>query len=144
MLRLGRVGPYIQMVQLMSWRHGVFFSQWNSSISCHAIKTHQKNISVIFWLVEIDQSGSRLTNQWDYFVSKCSNVIGSAWGILIGCWVGVGLAVLVKRGFKSAGIKQLAFTTNTRPLTKCMFDGCAEIRFCIISACKWHIFFKAH
>ena len=27
MLRLGRVGPYIQMVQLMSWRHGVFFSQ---------------------------------------------------------------------------------------------------------------------
>ena len=37
MLRLGRVGPYIHMVQLMSWHHGVFFSQWNLSISCHAI-----------------------------------------------------------------------------------------------------------
>ena len=23
MLRSGRVGPYIQMVQLMSWRHGI-------------------------------------------------------------------------------------------------------------------------
>ena len=57
--------------------------------------TNQKIISVIFWLVEIDQSGSRLTNQWDYFVSKCSNMIGSEWGILIGCWVGVGLALLV-------------------------------------------------
>ena len=74
----------------MSWRHGVFFSQWNSSISCHAIfKTKQKIISVIFWLVEIDQSGSRLTNQWDYLVSKCSNMIGSEWGILIACWVAV-------------------------------------------------------
>ena len=107
MLRLGRVGPYIHMVQLMSWCHGVFFSQWNSSISCHAIFNQSENyfcnfligrnwpISVIFWLVEIDQSGSRLTNQWDYFVSKCSNMIGSEWGILIGCWVRVGLALLV-------------------------------------------------
>ena len=47
--------------------------------------TNQKIISVIFWLVEIDQSGSRLTNQWDYLVSKYSNMIGSEWGIIIGC-----------------------------------------------------------
>ena len=44
MLRLGRVGPYIQMVQLMSWRHGVFFSQWNLSISCHAIFNQSENL----------------------------------------------------------------------------------------------------
>ena len=48
--------------------------------------TNQKIIWVIFWLVEIDQSGSRLTNQWGYFVSKYGDVIGSEWGILIGCW----------------------------------------------------------
>ena len=51
--------------------------------------TNQKIIGVIFWLVEIDQSGSRLTNQWGYFVSKCGDVIGSEWGILIGCEVRV-------------------------------------------------------
>ena len=97
MLRKGRVGPYIQMVQLMSWRHGVFFSQWNKSISCHAIFNQSENYwgNFFFLLVEIDQSGSRLTNQWGYFVSKCSNVIGSEWGILIGCWVWVGSALFV-------------------------------------------------
>ena len=35
--------------------------------------TNQKIISVIFWLVEIDQSGSRLTNQWDTSVSPRLN-----------------------------------------------------------------------
>ena len=32
--------------------------------------TNQKIICLIFWLVEIDQSGLRLTNQWNWFVSK--------------------------------------------------------------------------
>ena len=61
-------------------------SEWGILIGC---------CYVIFWLVEIDQSESRLTNQWDYLVSKYSNMIGSEWGILIGCWVGVGLALFV-------------------------------------------------
>ena len=57
--------------------------------------TNQEIIDVIFWLVEIDQSGSRLTNQWGYFVSKCGDVIGSEWGILIGWEVRVSSALFV-------------------------------------------------
>ena len=90
----GRMGPSIHMVQLMSWRHDVFFSQWNV-FRVMPFLTNQKIMWVIFWLVEIDQSGSRLTNQWGYFVSKWGDVIDSEWGILIGCWVRVGSALSV-------------------------------------------------